>query len=67
VASRKDWQFSQTRLLEIKRQADDMFTTFPSGFILKLLGKKEIEVVIVTSSETKENFVTGEDNANWIE
>jgi hypothetical protein len=67
VAGRKDWQFSQTRLLDIKRQADDVFNTFPSGMILKMLGKKEIEVVIVTSAETKENFRTGEDNANWID
>lgn len=67
VAGRKDWQFSQTRLLEIKRQADDMINMFPSGPILKMFGKKEIEVVIVTSAETKENFKTGEDNANWIE
>jgi len=67
VAGRKDWQFSQTRLLEIKRQADDMITTFPSGTILKILGKNEIEVVIITSAETKENFATGEDNKSWIE
>lgn len=67
VAGRKDWQFSQTRLLDIKRQADDMYNTFPSGLILKMLGKQEIEVVIVTSSETKENFRTGEDNSNWVE
>lgn len=67
VAGRKDWQFSQTRLLDIKRQADDVFNTFPSGMILKMLGKNEIEVVIVTSAETKENFATGEDNSNWIE
>jgi hypothetical protein len=66
VAGRKDWQFSQTRLLEIKRQADDMINMFPTGMILKFLGKKEIEVVIVTSAETKENFRTGEDNTEWV-
>ncbi len=66
VAGRKDWQFSQTRLLEIKRQADDMFNMFPSGLVLKMFGKKEIEVVIVTSSETSENFRTGEDNSSWV-
>jgi hypothetical protein len=66
VAGRKDWQFSQTRLLEQKRQADDMITTFPSGMMLKMLGKQEIQVVIVTSAETKENFATGEDNNSWV-
>jgi hypothetical protein len=67
VSGRKDWQHSQTRLLDIKRQADDMIATFPSGMILRSFGKNEIEVVTVTSSETKENFRTGEDNSNWIE
>jgi hypothetical protein len=67
VAGRKDWQFSQTRLLDIKRQADNMISTFPSGMVLKFFGKKEIEVIIVTSSETKENFTTGEDNSSWVE
>lgn len=67
VAGRKDWQHSQTRLLEIKRQADDMIGMFPTGMILKMLGKQEIQVVIVTSAETKENFRTGEDNSNWID
>jgi hypothetical protein len=66
VAGRKDWQYSQTRLLEVKRQADDALGMFPSGTILKMLGKREIEVVIVTSAETKENFKSGEDNSNWI-
>jgi hypothetical protein len=44
-----------------------MITTFPSGTILKMLGKEEIEVVIITSAETKENFATGEDNNSWVE
>ena len=67
VAGRKDWQFSQTRLLEIKRQADNALGMFPSGTILKMLGKQEVVVVIVTSKETEGNFVTGEDNSEWVD
>lgn len=67
VAGRKDWQHAQTRLIDTKRQADNMLGRFPSGAILKSLGKEEIKIVIVTSAETNENFKTGEDNSNWIE
>jgi len=66
VAGRKDWQFAQTRLAEIKRQGDDMLGMVPSGMILKMFGKKPIEIVIVTSKETEENFATGEDNSEWV-
>jgi hypothetical protein len=67
VAGRKDWQMAQTRLVDIKRQADNMLGTVPSGLILKMFGKKEIEIIIVTSKETEGNFATGEDNSNWVE
>jgi hypothetical protein len=67
VAGRKDWQMAQTRLVDIKRQADNMIGTVPSGTILKWFGKKEIEIIIVTSKETEGNFATGEDNSNWVE
>jgi hypothetical protein len=66
VSGRKDWMAAQTRLLEIKRQADDAYNSFPSGFILKMFGKQEVKVTIVTSAETKENFETGEDNSTWV-
>lgn len=66
VAGRKDWQAAQTRLIEEKRRGDEMLATIPSGAVLRMFGKKEIEIQIITSSETKENFRTGEDNSQWI-
>jgi hypothetical protein len=66
-AGRIDWQNAQSKLIEIKRQGDDMLKQQPSGFILSLFGKKEIKVTIITSDETEENFATGKDNSKWLE
>lgn len=67
VAGRKDWQFAQSKLLDAKREGDDMFNVFPGNIILPIFGKKQIEVKIVTSSETESNFETGTDDSNWIQ
>ncbi len=66
VAGRREWQAAQTKLIEVKRQGDEMLAVFPSGFILRTFGKQPIEIQVVTSAETKENFKTGEDNSQWI-
>lgn len=66
VAGRREWQSAQTRLIEIKRQGDEMLAVFPSGFILRTFGRSPIEIKIVTSSETEENFQTGKDDSQWI-
>jgi hypothetical protein len=67
VAGRKEWQASQTKLIDVKRQGDEMLATFPSGAILRMFGKKAIEIKIVTSTETEGNFATGKDDGQWIE
>ena len=67
VAGRKEWQASQTRLIEVKRQADEQLAVFPGSMILGMMGKKEIEIVVVTSSETEDNFASGKDDRSWIE
>lgn len=66
VAGRREWQHAQTKLIEVKRQGDEMLAVFPSGMILRFFGKTPIEIQVVTSAETKENFRTGEDNTQWI-
>lgn len=66
VAGRKDWQAAQTRLIEIQRQGNEMMAVFPSNVILGFMGKKPVEITIVTSSETEGNFKTGKDDSQWI-
>lgn len=65
IASTRDsFARCQTELLDLQREHNALFKPFPalSGFILHIFGRKEIEVVIVTSSRTKDAFKTGEDN-----
>lgn len=67
VAGRKDWQAAQTRLIEIQRQGNEMLAVFPSNVILGFMGKQPVEITVVTSSETEDNFKTGKDDSQWIE
>lgn len=48
---------AQTRLLDIKREHDNLRTRFPSGWFLS--NKSEVEVKIVTSTKTAETFAVG--------
>lgn len=64
--ARLNWQSAQTRLVETKREGDEMLAVFPSSFVLPLFGKKPIDIVIVTSEATEENFRTGKDESSWV-
>lgn len=67
VAGRKDWQAAQTRLIAVKTEGDRMIQQIPGNIILPLLGKRPIDIIIVTSTETESNFATGKDDSQWIE
>ena len=62
TSSRDRFTMRQKELLDYKREHDNMIDTFPSSMILSFLGRGKIDVVIVTSSRTKEAFRTGEDD-----
>jgi hypothetical protein len=62
TGSRDRFTMRQKELLDLKREHDNMIDTFPSSMILGFLGRAKIDVVIVTSSRTKEAFRTGEDD-----
>lgn len=66
VAGRREWQAAQTKLIDVKRQGDEMLAVFPSGPVLRFFGKGPIEIQIVTSTETESNFATGKDEGQWI-
>lgn len=50
----------QTRLIDIKREHDNLRLRFPSKLFVG--GREPLEIQIVTSSKTKETFSTGEEN-----
>ena len=57
---------SQKKLLQIKKDHDDLLSQIPSSLFVG--GRDELEAIIVTSSKTKQTFETGEeDNIDLLE
>jgi len=62
VSSRDGFTFRQKELLDLKREHDLILRKFPSSLVLSMLGRKPIDVTIVTSSRTAAAFETGRDD-----
>jgi len=62
VGSRDSFTMRQKELLNLKREHDILFDSFPSGFILKALGKEKIEVTVITSTRAEQTFKAGKDD-----
>lgn len=62
VSKRDAWTMRQKEILDMGREHTTLMRRFPSGFILGLLGRKEIPIQIVTSSRTEKSFETGKDD-----
>lgn len=62
TSSRDSWTMRQTELLDLKREHDKILGVFPSGWILGMMGRKPIDVIIITSSKTQQTFATGKDD-----
>ena len=62
VASREAWSMRQKELIDLNRAHTDIITMVPGNFVCMILGRKVINITIVTSSETKEAFRTGVDD-----
>ncbi len=52
----------QKELIDLQREQHLMFNKIPGGWFLSAVGRTKMEIQIVTSSETKEAFATGEEN-----
>jgi len=61
-ALRAEFATHQTRLIDLKREHDNLRTLFPSSIVLAILGVKELEMDLVTSTRTKGAFETGKDD-----
>lgn len=59
-AKRATFAREQKKALDIKRQHDDLRTTFPSNLVCG--GKPELELKLVTSTRTSKAFETGVDD-----
>lgn len=62
-AQRESFFQAQKKILDVKREHDDLRKATISGWILSRFGdNSEIVVQIITSGNTKEAFTTGEEN-----
>ena len=59
VGSRDSWTQRQKEILDLKREHENLRTTYPSSFFVG--SKPEIQVQIVTSAKTDAAFSTGKD------
>lgn len=62
VSQRDSFKFRQTELLDLGREHDNLIMKFPGNVFASLLGRKHIELVIVTSTRTENAFKTGKDD-----
>lgn len=63
TAQREDFKRRQTELLDLNREHDNLITRFPGVVFATILGRKHIDVVIVTSTRTEDAFKMGKDDA----
>lgn len=62
TSSRDGFTMRQKELLDLKREDDNYFTTFPANMVMAVCGRDMMDVTIVTSSRTTEAFKTGKDD-----
>lgn len=62
VSQRDGFKFRQTELLDLGREHDNLITKFPGVVFASILGRKHIDLVIVTSTRTENAFKTGKDD-----
>lgn len=61
-SNRAEFQRVQSKLIDIKREHDNLRMKFPSSIFLAIKGTKELQMKIVTSSKTDKAFETGKED-----
>lgn len=62
TSSRDDFTKNQEILIDLSRQHQQFIQKFPNNVFCAVLGIKEIEIKVVTSSKTEEAFNTGKED-----
>lgn len=60
-SNRAEFSRVQQKLIDIKREHDNIRMKFPSSIVCSFKGVKELELKLVTSSKTDEAFKTGKE------
>lgn len=58
-SEREGFFVQQEQLLDMKREHDNLFEHFVSGFYMQRIGAKKIDVVVLQNPESKEAYRTG--------
>jgi hypothetical protein len=58
VGSRDSWNMRQRELADLSRQHNAMFRKFPSGLILRVFGREPIDIKIVATAQSTQDFET---------
>ncbi len=61
-SNRKDFEREQKFLIDRKREHDVLLETMPSSIYLSILGRKQINIQLVTSTRTDDSFKSGKDD-----
>lgn len=61
-ANRMAFQNEQKSLIDRSREHNNLLEKYPSGFYLALLGRKPIEITLITSTRTEEAAKSGKDD-----
>lgn len=62
VSSRDKFTIQQKQLLDLQREYNTLINTFPNSMIFALQGTKNIEVIVVTSTDAEKAFQSGKED-----
>lgn len=62
-SGRNSWTSRQTVLVDKQREHKNIIRKFPGNVLFSILGRKEIEITIVTSADSEEAFRTGKEES----
>jgi len=62
ASSRDSWTMRQKELIDLSREHNKLLGLFPGSLVFSILGRKPIDITIVTSSKTEKAFETGKDD-----
>jgi hypothetical protein len=66
VSQRDSFKFRQTEILDLSREHNRLLQRFPNNIYAGFLGRKSIDITVVTSSRTERAFETGVDDETTL-
>jgi hypothetical protein len=65
-AGRNSWTSRQTELIDIHRAHTELLRKFPGNILFSILGRKELEITVVSSDEAEKAFESGKEEATKL-